>query len=601
VARGLGAAVSSQRSAVSCVWLTVCAVLWAGTRLTAADRPVGGPGGEYPSGRVVYTEVSREAGILFEHVNGATGRCYAPEVNTSGLAAFDYDGDGWCDLYVVNGAPLPGYDATGEPPTNRLYRNLGDGTFRDVTKEAGVGDTGYGMGCAAADYDGDGHQDLYVSNFGPNVLYRNRGDGTFADVTEASGTGDPGWGGGCAFADFDLDGDLDLYVANYLDYAVQEQPEGLLPYVSGRLQSDDLGGMALYAAPLSYPGASNRLYRNDGGKRFTDVAASAGVAHARGRDMGVTFLDYDDDGDPDLFVANDQEGNALFRNDGPWPGGTFTDMGLLSGVAYDGDGNAQATMGVCAGDYNNDGRLDLATASFRDEPFALYRNDGGGLFTDESHTSGIASATRPELAWGVVFLDCDNDGLLDLFMAAGHVQDGIERVDPTTSSAQQNILLRNAGNGRFEEISDESGPGLLLKRQSRGAVSLDFDNDGDLDLAVLNRYCRLPAGVPNGLDLLRNDGERLGNWLMVTLRGIENTHGVGARVSVWTAGRRKTREVVCGSGYQSQSDVRAHFGLGKAATVDSLVVRWPAGARQVWRGMQVNRIVTLVEGESAWR
>jgi hypothetical protein len=522
-------------------------------------------------------------------------------VNASGLAAFDYDGDGWCDLYVVNGAPLPGYSVQGEAPTNRLYRNLGDGTFRDVTDEAGVGDTGYGMGCAAGDIDGDGDLDLYVSNFGPNVLYRNEGNGRFVDVTAASGTGDPGWGGGCGFADYDGDGDLDLYVANYLDYVVQELQEGMTPYVSGRLQSADVGDMALYAAPLSFPGSPNRMYRNEGGGRFTEVAEELAVAHGDGRDMGVTFLDYDNDGDPDLFVANDQGGNALFRNDGPWPGGTFTDMGLLSGVAYDGDGNAQATMGVCAGDYNNDGLLDLATASFRDEPFALYRNEGGGLFLDESYVSGLASVTRPVLAWGVVFGDYDNDGLLDLFLAAGHVQDGIERVDPTTSTAQRNILLRNTDGTRFADVSGHSGPGLRLERQSRGAVSLDFDNDGDLDLAVLNRYCRLPEGVPNGVDLLRNDGRDLGNWLAVTLEGRRNTHGIGARIACWSAGVRRVREVSSGSGYQSQSDLRAHFGLGAATLVDSVVVGWPGGQRQTWRALPVNRTITLTEGDADWR
>ena len=560
--------------------------------------PFSTPGDQHPQ----FVEVSREIGIDFEHVNGASGSFYPPEVNGGGLAAFDYDNDGWVDLYVVNGAFWPENDAPDAPAVNRLYRNLGNGRFADVTREAGVGDTGYGMGCAAADYDNDGDRDLYVSNYGPNVLYRNEGDGRFVDATEEAGVGDEGWGGGVAFADYDGDGDLDLYVANYVRYRLGEEGGGSrIPYLSETLRERARGDLPLYASPLNFPAASNRFYRNDGIGRFVDVAAGLGVDDADGRAMGVVFSDCDGDGDPDLFVSDDQGGNSLFRNDGPWPGGRFSDVGLFSGTAFDGDGNAQATMGVAAGDYNNDGRFDLATTAFQDEVFAFYRNEGAGLFLDVAYPSGLGQSTRGVLGWGVFFFDYDNDGWLDLFLANGHVQDGIEQVDPGASTAQSNALFRNMGNGSFEDVSSASGPGLMLRRQSRGAVCFDYDNDGDLDIAVLNRYCRMPGGVVSGVDVLRNDGGNRGHWLKLTLRGrgggpgSTNASGVGARVTVWTGRRRQVREVRAGSGYQSQNDIRVHVGLGKVAGVDSMEVRWPGGARQMLYGLEANREMVVAE------
>ncbi len=582
-----------------------------------------------------FVNVSAEAGLGFHHVNGSSGRYYPPEVNGGGLAAFDYDNDGWVDLYVVNGAALPGYTAGDDAPVNHLYRNLGDGRFADVTAEAGVGDAGYGMGCAAGDYDNDGDLDLYVSNYGPNALYRNVGDGTFVDVTAEAGVGDAGWGGGCAFADYDNDGDLDLYAANYVAYTLGEGGAGRIPYVSGLLRQKAMGDSELYASPLNYPAAPNRLYRNAGDGTFEEVARELGVDDPDGRGMGVGFCDYDGDGDPDLFVTDDQGGNSLFRNDGPWPGGRFTDVGLEAGVAYDGKGNAQATMGAAFGDYDNDGRFDLATTAFRGEAFAIYHNGNSGLFTDVAFPSRTGRPTLPPLGWGVFFFDYDNDGFLDLFMANGHVQDGIERVDPEAETAQRNLLFRNGGDGRFADVSAASGPGLMLRRQSRGAVCFDYDNDGDLDIAVLNRYCRIPKGVEDGVDLLRNDGGNRKHWVMVKLvggarggnfglrnanfglkhpdsairiphsamgseglgGGVSNQFGVGARVTVWTGGRRQVREVRCGSGYQSQNGLRAHVGLGAFERIDSLEVRWPGGLRQVLRDLAADRVLTVVEGD----
>jgi hypothetical protein len=361
---------------------------------------------------------------------------------------------------------------------------------------------------------------------------------------------------------------------------------------------------------VNYPAAADRLYRNEGDGRFTEASEQIGLRAAVDRAMGVLFWDYDDDGDADLFVADDQGGNSLFRNDGPWPGGRFTEVGLLSGVGYDRKGDAQATMGACAGDYDNDGRQDLVTTAFRGEASSVYLNDGRGLFTDVALQSGTSTATRPLLGWGVALFDYDNDGRLDMFMATGHVQDGVERVDPGTTTAQQNLLLRNEGSGRFADVSSTSGSGLLLRRQSRGAVVFDYDNDGDLDIAVLNKQCRIPAGVENGVDLLRNDSGNRNHWLQVELaakapdneapgakHGTSNRDGVGAKVSIWSGGHLQIREVRCGSGYQSHNDLRLHFGLGKEARIDSLEVRWPSGYRQVMRDIQGDRLLRIVEDE----
>ena len=551
-----------------------------------------------------FVNVAEEAGITFRHENGASGRWYMPEWATGGLAAFDYDGDGWTDLYVVNGGPLPGYEGEDSVPTNALYRNQGDGTFRDVTVDAGVGDTGYGMGCVAGDIDNDGDLDLYVSNYGPNVLYRNEGDGTFVDATAQAAVGDPGWGGGCAFADYDADGDLDLYVANYVEYALEDRATGLMPYLSGPLRQRAFEELELYAHPVNYPAASDRLYRNEGGGRFTEVSERVGMGAPADRAMGLLFWDYDDDGDPDLFAADDQGGNSLLRNDGPWPGGRFAEVGLLSGVGYDRKGDAQATMGACAGDFDNNGRQDLVTTAFRGEASAIYRNEGGGLFTDIALLSRTGHVTRPLLGWGVFLFDYDNDGWLDLFMATGHVQDGVEQVDPGTTTAQQNLLFHSEGAGRFADVSSTSGPGLLLRRQSRGAVCFDYDNDGDLDIAVLNKHCRIPDGIEDGVDLLRNDGGNHNHWLQVELvgraprgtqRGTSNRYGVGAKVTIWSGGNQQVREVRCGSGYQSHDDLRLHFGLGEGAHIDSLEVRWPGGARQMMRDLVGDRVLRIDE------
>jgi len=355
---------------------------------------------------VDFVDVTAEAGIDFVYVDGASGRKYMPEPMGSGAAFFDSNGDGELDLYIVNGAALPGCIAP-HPPTNALYRNRGHGTFVDVTAAAGVGDTTYGMGAAVGDYDNDGDADLYVANFGPNRLYRSSGDGAFADVTAAAAVGHPGWSTSAAFADIDRDGDLDLYVASYMDYDVAAN------------RACFQGAARAYCGPTAYPGESGVLYRNDGDGVFVDATRESGLYTEGGRQLGIAFGDYDGDGDPDLFIANDKRPNFLFRNQGD---GTYVETGLLAGVAYNAEGEPESAMGADMADYDNDGRLDMVVATFQWLANTLYRNDGGGFFTDVTYQTGVGTGSLPFLGMTAAFLDCDSDGNLDLFVANGHLE-----------------------------------------------------------------------------------------------------------------------------------------------------------------------------------
>ncbi len=532
---------------------------------------------------VRFVDITVQAGVGFRHVHGGSGQKYFVETMGAGCAFFDYDGDGDLDLYAVNGAPLPEFVGN-ETPTNKLYRNNGDGTFTDVTERAAVGDTGYGTGCATGDYDNDGDLDLYVTNYGPNLLYRNNGDGTFTDVTERAAVGDSHWGAGCAFLDYDNDGDLDLYVANYLDYSLDDPRIDLIPYIvdyHGTRASD----LKTYPHPHNFNDAPDRLYRNNGDETFTDVADVAGVANTAGKSLGVVVTDYDDDGDPDLYVANDMVGNFLYRNNGD---GTFTDVGLISGVGYNENGQEEGGMGVDAGDYDNDGWMDLIVTNFQHETYTLYRNNGDGTFTDVSFASGTGRVTRPYLGWGVGFFDYNNDGHSDLFAANGHVQDNIERLDGSTSYPQRNLLFHNNGDGTFADASLKSGDGMRLVKSSRGTAFGDYDNDGDVDLFVLNSNERA--------DLLRNDGGNRNNYLTVrTVGTVSNRDGIGARVKVVSGRLRQMKEVRSGSSYLSQNDLRVHFGLGSCSTVDTLMIRWPSGTVQVLTDIPVNRVWTVTE------
>ncbi|MBI1924659.1 VCBS repeat-containing protein, partial [Candidatus Poribacteria bacterium] len=449
--------------------------------------------------RLEFTPVTEQAGIQFRHVDGRSGRRYFLETVGSGVAFFDYDGDGFLDIYLVNGAPHPPPPLLkleergqgGEVPTNALYRNNGDSTFADVTEKAGVGDTGYGAGCAVSDYDNDGDLDLYVTNFGPNVLYRNNGDGTFTDVTQSAGVGEARWSLGCAFADYDNDGFVDLYVANYIDFHYEEHTDC------------SQKGVPTYCPPESFRGAPDTLYHNNGDGTFTEVTQAAGVYNEAGKGMGVVFGDYDNDGFVDCYVGNDAGENFLYHNEG---NGTFTNVGWMAGVEADENGNVQGTMGVDFGDYDNDGLLDLVALNFQNQPNAIYHNDGGGFFKDVSLPAGMGYSI-PYVGWGTDFFDADNDGYKDIFVANGHLQDLVEQYDDTTTYAQRNQLLVNNGNGTFVDRSAQSGLGLGLLKVSRGLATGDYDNDGDLDLLISN--------ANDTPDLLRNDGGNQGNWLII--------------------------------------------------------------------------------------
>lgn len=506
---------------------------------------------------VQFVDVTEAAGVDFRYINGASGRKYMPEAVGSGAAFLDADGDGWLDLYIVNGAPLPGYAGASEP--NGMFRNDGDGTFTDVTAASGAGDRGFGMAAAVGDADNDGDPDLYVGNYGPNVLYRNDG-GRFVDITTSAAVGDSGWGAHATFGDVDLDGDLDLYVANYMDFRI----DGARECFRGEARE--------YCGPNTYPGQSGVLYRNDGDLRFTDATDSAGLRNSSGRQLAAVFADIDNDGDQDLFIANDKQPNFLYVNDGA---GTFLESATIAGVAYNEEGVAESAMGADIGDVDNDGLLDIIIATFQWLPNTLYHNDGDGFFSDLTFAAGLGVASVPYLGMTAAFLDYDNDGWLDVFVANGHLDSNVKEFDPSTSYEQPNQLFRNRGDGTFVETSRTSGPGMLLERVSHGAVFGDYDNDGDTDIFVSD------SASPR-CSLLRNDGGNRQNYLRLQARGTSsNRDGIGARVRVVAGDLVQTREIRRGYGYMGSNDVRLLVGLGAHDHADTVQVNWPAGTVQV--------------------
>ncbi len=521
-----------------------------------------------------FVDIAPSAGVDFVHRSGATGARYLPETYGSGAAFLDFDGDGALDLYLINAGRLP--QLSNEPEAaNALFRNAGAEGFSEQAARAGVGDRGYGMGAIAGDYDNDGWADLYVTNFGPNVLFHNRREGRFADATGAAGVGCPGWGTSAAFADIDLDGDLDLFVGNYLDYPTEE------PLVCRIGNSEE----RLYCDPRKFDGQVDRLYINEGragGWAFADRTAAFGLASTAGKELGVVFGDYDQDGDPDLYLANDLVSNMLYRNDGP----RFVDRGLASSTSLNGAGVAEAGMGVDMADADGDGDLDLFVTNFQWESNTLYRNLGGGFFADATVASGITRASMAFLGFGTGFFDCDNDGDLDLFVANGHVYDNVEKVDRAAAYAQRNQLLENVGEGVFADRSDR-GPGLALVQVSRGMAFGDIDGDGDLDIAVNNSNDR-PV-------LLRNDAAG-GGWLGLRLQGTaSNRDAIGARIALTTAGRTLVREVRRNASYLSSHDPRVIFGLGKAEVAERVEIRWPSGAVQVVEDLPGRQYVSIEE------
>ncbi len=518
-----------------------------------------------------FTEVAAETGLRFQHVTGADGKYYMPEIMGSGVALLDYDRDGDLDVYLVQGSG---------PPGNRLFRNLlkeqGELRFTDVTEKAGVGDEGYGMGVAVGDYDNDGYPDLYVTNFGPNRLYHNNGDGTFSDVTAQAGVDDTRWSTSAAFLDYDRDGDLDLFLTNYVDFTVRGNKTCHAP--TGEID---------YCTPAAYKGTPDRLFRNEGKGRFVDVTTETGIGTAFGPGLGVICADFNGDGWSDIYVANDGEANLLWMNQGD---GTFEEEALLSGVAYSGDGLPQAGMGLAAADFDGDGDEDILVTNLTREGSTLYRNDGDGLFYDTTREAGLADESFLFTGFGVQWFDYDNDSRLDLFAANGAVSIVSSLRGTAYPYQQQNQLFLNTGNGKFQETTATAGPALQLLEVSRGAAFGDIDNDGDIDIVVSNN-----SGPAR---LLRNDLGSKSGWLSVQLDGVrDNRDGLGARVALrLKGGRTLWRRAHRDGSYLSSSDVRVHFGLGSEAVIEAVEVLWPSGAREVWEEIGANREVKLKQG-----
>jgi enediyne biosynthesis protein E4 len=557
--------------ALSTLVLGACVLPFAIRPEAAGQRDAAAPAG------VRFENVARAAGLDVQHVNGASADRHLYEIMGSGGLFFDFDNDGWVDIFVVDGGSLTDAEVA-RRARHRLYRNRGDGTFEDVTARSGIVHGGYGMGVCAADYTNNGWPDLYITKVGPNVLYRNNGDGTFTDVTHTAGVGGARvFSASCAFADIDGDGYVDLFVTNYVDATIDNNifcGDAELP-------------LRIYCHPLNFAPLADVFYRNNGDGTFTDVSVEAGIAAHRGNGLGVVFGDSDDDGWPDLFVANDAVPDFLYRNAG---GGAFEETGLLAGVSVASDGRARAGMGVDFGDYDGDGRLDLFVTNHELETHTLFRNLGGGLFADVTFPSGIGPATLPFVGFGTLFFDYDHDGRLDIAIVNGHVMNSPGHFRPGATEAQRNLLLRNEGGGRFTEVGRQAGPGFALEGISRALAAGDIDNDGNLDLLVTNNG--------GALHLLRNTGGHGHNAVLVRLVGTtSNRDAIGARVRVVAGGLTQIREVKAGSSYLGQHDLRVHVGVGRASRIDRLEIRWPAGQTEVVENVPVNRIFTVVEGD----
>jgi hypothetical protein len=545
-----------------------------------ARRPA--EAGPAPPARVHFTDVTAASGIAFVNATGDPHhKDYIFEVKGGGVAALDYDGDGWVDLAFSRGSSLERWRAaTSRGPA--LYRNRGDFTFEDVTLRAGLTRGGWGVGLSAADYDNDGRVDLYLTNLGPDALYRNNGDGTFADVTEMAGIRAPGWSSSAAFGDFDGDGDLDLYVAGYLEVGPDKLPEGRGGGTCAYI------GVPVLCGPRGLPGAGDHYFRNDGDGTFTERSEASGAFdRERYFGLGVVAGDLDDDRDLDIYVANDATPNYLFVNRGD---GTFDERGVPSGVAFSGDGNEQASMGVDAGDYDNDGRLDLYAAHFASDYGTLYRNLGGMLFEDATARGRIREPGWAFVKWGTAFLDLDHDGWKDIVHANGHVYPHLRTATGRETYEQPALsVYLNGRDGTFRDVSGEAGPDCARRVLGRGAAFADLDNDGDLDVVV--------ACLDGPPVVLRNDTAG-GHWLVLRAVGRKsNRDGIGARITVRTGALSQVREVKRTVGIYSASDPRAHFGLGDAAKADLVRVEWPSGKVDEFRDVPAGRHYRVDEAE----
>ncbi|HTT19320.1 MAG TPA: CRTAC1 family protein [Candidatus Sulfotelmatobacter sp.] len=537
-----------------------------------------------PDSSVQFVNVAREAGLTTPNVwGGMDHKRYIIEAKGSGLAFFDYDQDGWLDIYLTNGTRIGEKWTPGQEPTSHLYRNNRDGSFTDVTEKSGLARTGWQTGVCVGDYDNDGWDDLFCCFWGHNILFHNNGDGTFTDVTRKAGVYDERvrWGSGCSFLDYDRDGHLDLFVCNYIQLDTEKTS------AAGESATCQWKGIPVMCGPRGLTGDTNVLYHNNGDGTFTDVSQKAGILKPGPR-YSITSVstDFDNDGWPDIYVAVDSEPSILFRNNHD---GTFTDIAVIAGCAYSENGHEQAGMGVGVADYDCDGWFDIFKTNFADDTCNLYHNNGDGTFSDVTFASGIG-VNNQYVAWGCGFVDYDNDGWADIIQVNGHVYPEIAGHEIGQSFKNPRLVYKNLGNGQFKDVSSTMGPGINERYSSRGAAFGDFDNDGDIDVLVLNMN-----EVPS---LLRNDGGNKQNWIKIKLIGTKcNRTAIGTRVRVVTGNHSQIDEVRSGSSVMSQSDLRLHFGLGKAQTIDLIEVKWPT-TQKIERFTQVktNQFLTIREG-----
>jgi enediyne biosynthesis protein E4 len=530
---------------------------------------------------VSFVDIAERAGLTAKTEDGGEkAKKYIIETTGSGVAAVDFDNDGWPDIFLVNGTTLEGFPA-GQEPTSHLYHNNHDGTFTDVTRKAGVALKGWGQGICAGDYDNDGFIDLFVTFWGHNVLLHNNGDGTFTDVTKKAGLwqDDVSWSTGCSFVDYDRDGHLDLFIAHYVDLDLERTP------VPGSGDSCQWKGIPVMCGPRGLKGTHSQLFHNDGDGTFTDVSEKSGVTKTPAFFCFTVLTgDFENNGWPDIFVACDSTPSMFFHNN---HNGTFTETAVTAGLAFNEEGHEQAGMGADAADYDGDGRLDIIKTNFSDDTPTLYHNEGDGTFSDNALSAGLGDAMQ-FLGWGALFVDVDDNGWPDIFLANGHVYPEVDSKGLNVTFRERKSLYWNEHNGKFKDISLDSGPGITTPWNSHGVAAADFDNNGSVEIVVNNSHDR-PS-------LLKNYGDH-GNWISLSLIGTKsNRDAIGARVTVWTGSHQQTLEVRSGGGYISQSDFRLHFGLGSAAKADSVEIRWPSGLTEKLQNLPANRFFKVREG-----
>ncbi|MDQ6700435.1 MAG: CRTAC1 family protein [Acidobacteriota bacterium] len=550
---------------------------WCAAGIVIAIAAIIAAGPTLPQAGIRFTDVTQSAGIRFTHNSGRAGKKFLPETMGSGAAFFDFDNDGWPDILLINSKD---WTPRGRKSLSALYRNNHDGTFINATAGSGLDIEMYGMGVAIGDYDNDGKDDIYITAFDGDRLFHNEGNGKFRDVTKTAGIQNANFGTSAAWLDFDRDGSLDLFVANY----VQWTPKGdLWCSLDGATKS--------YCTPESYKGTQSRLFRNLGGGKFEDVSVKAGVGDPNGKSLGVTVLDYNNDGWPDIFVANDTQPNKLYRNNRD---GTFTEEGMAAGVAFGEDGVARGAMGADSADYDRSGRPHLLVGNFSNQMLGLYHNEGNGLFVDEAPSSSVGRASLLSLAFGVFFFDYDLDGYQDIFAANGHIDEEIGRVQPKVQYRQSPLLFRNLGKRKFENVSGSMGAQFNRPMVARGAAFADFDRDGDLDVLITTNHG--PAY------LYRNDGGNQNHWISIrTVGSKSNRDGIGALVRVESSSGKQWNRVRSGSSYCSQSDLALTFGLGRDPNVTAIEIEWPSGTKQRLNNIAANQFITVDEGRGVVR